>query len=445
MSHHDDNLYTILGKLAAIQPKPDTTNEKVSPQKIYESVDARGSILNGVDRVQSTLATQFAAEDKDTEACEACTMGECSIHNMEENTSSYNPLTGVTTNRGNYGTEYQGDPEEDGVVAKAVKPSNSKTGKRGRPTGTGSNQQKIGNWDSSALGSVLGVRAKMEESMSIIESQLVEGLQRDTVNPTFQHILDTFKRDVKDFETGGEMSNHLYDALYDYYFDDMPYGTQKARDGDPMEWVCQRFESDLGLNESSVDDNEPDPWKNVDMGFGPGDIVFHRGKEGIVDRCEGNKCFVHLPKGGMDVWPAVEVSKDKQKRLDVFKSDLKDMGQGIKRMVSGEPEPSVHEKELSDLARLAGLSGTHDKEVGEAIAVDQPAEEPVNTAHNNKYASMRASTMGPGEGDSGEKAMHPNRPTFKNGDNALSKPANESVASLETTMPAEYESIKKVR
>jgi hypothetical protein len=44
----------------------------------------------------------------------------------------------------------------------------------------------------------------------------------------------------------------LYDALYDYYFDDMPYGTKKARTGDPHEWVANRFAEDLGINENLI-------------------------------------------------------------------------------------------------------------------------------------------------------------------------------------------------
>jgi hypothetical protein len=62
---------------------------------------------------------------------------------------------------------------------------------------------------------------------------------------TFEHICNTFKRDVKDFQTMGAMSEHLYDALYDYYFDDMPYGVKKARSGDPYEWIGDRFQEDL--------------------------------------------------------------------------------------------------------------------------------------------------------------------------------------------------------
>jgi hypothetical protein len=44
------------------------------------------------------------------------------------------------------------------------------------------------------------------------------------------------------------MSQALHDALYDYYFDDMPYGVQKARTGDPYEWVSDRFGADLGIS-----------------------------------------------------------------------------------------------------------------------------------------------------------------------------------------------------
>ena len=38
----------------------------------------------------------------------------------------------------------------------------------------------------------------------------------------------------------------LYEELYEYFLSDMPYGTQKARDGDPVEWITMRLD-DLGL------------------------------------------------------------------------------------------------------------------------------------------------------------------------------------------------------
>jgi hypothetical protein len=75
-----------------------------------------------------------------------------------------------------------------------------------------------------------------------------ESVLNDSTGSTLQHILNTFKRDVKDFEETGEVSDELHNALYDYYFDDMPYGTKKARDGDPYEWVADRFGADLGID-----------------------------------------------------------------------------------------------------------------------------------------------------------------------------------------------------
>ena len=95
----------------------------------------------------------------------------------------------------------------------------------------------------------------------LTETELKENVLVDDTGSTLQHIKDTFKRDVKDFEETGEISQSLHDALYDYYFDDMPYGVQKARDGDPYEWVADRFGSDLGL--SGYGSNSP--------GIGPED------------------------------------------------------------------------------------------------------------------------------------------------------------------------------
>jgi len=77
------------------------------------------------------------------------------------------------------------------------------------------------------------------------------------------------------------------------------------------------------------------------------------------------------------------------------------------------------------------------------VTVDAEPEEHANSP-KEKYLSMKASTMNPGEADNGEKAMHPDRPTFKNGDNALARPATSKATTLEARLSAEYESIKKV-
>lgn len=43
----------------------------------------------------------------------------------------------------------------------------------------------------------------------------------------------------------GEMeiddNEELHEKLYEYYREEMPYGVQKARDGDPYEWINERL------------------------------------------------------------------------------------------------------------------------------------------------------------------------------------------------------------
>ncbi len=35
--------------------------------------------------------------------------------------------------------------------------------------------------------------------------------------------------------------SHVYDKLCDYYLEEMPYGTAKARTGDPLIWIRDRL------------------------------------------------------------------------------------------------------------------------------------------------------------------------------------------------------------
>ena len=54
----------------------------------------------------------------------------------------------------------------------------------------------------------------------------------------------------------GEVNDNeqLYDELFEYFLEDMPYGTAKARDGDPVEWITMRLE-DLGLLETVLEED----------------------------------------------------------------------------------------------------------------------------------------------------------------------------------------------
>ena len=63
----------------------------------------------------------------------------------------------------------------------------------------------------------------------------------------------------------------LYSDLYEYYSTDpdyMPYGTQKARDGDPVQWITERLD-DLGAfeqEESEFTDDDGNPISEYEQG-----------------------------------------------------------------------------------------------------------------------------------------------------------------------------------
>jgi hypothetical protein len=80
----------------------------------------------------------------------------------------------------------------------------------------------------------------------------------DAAGETIDHILNRFKHEVKKFEQNGDLDDDLYHALFDYWNDagEIPYGTQKARDGDPYEWVAQNLQSHL--NGGGIVDGNPD-------------------------------------------------------------------------------------------------------------------------------------------------------------------------------------------
>ena len=81
------------------------------------------------------------------------------------------------------------------------------------------------------------------------KGKLDEGLNMmlDEEGHTLSHIVNRFKHEVRRFIEGDFMPENLYDALYDYYLDrgDMPYGTAKGREGDPYQWVSERFYDDV--------------------------------------------------------------------------------------------------------------------------------------------------------------------------------------------------------
>ena len=68
-----------------------------------------------------------------------------------------------------------------------------------------------------------------------------EDMEKDEV----MAIMAKHPQDVERMKQAGEinMASGLYTALFRYYQEEMPYGTQKARDGDPHEFIMDRLDA----------------------------------------------------------------------------------------------------------------------------------------------------------------------------------------------------------
>lgn len=118
-----------------------------------------------------------------------------------------------------------------------------------------------------ALQKRLGIAEKLElrRIAELAQVPVKESVLTDSTGHTLDHILQRFSREVADFKAGGELDNELYDALYDYYFDDMPYGVKKARTGDPYEWVTDRLDQELGTGNHAPRLPEADPMDTFEV------------------------------------------------------------------------------------------------------------------------------------------------------------------------------------
>lgn len=64
------------------------------------------------------------------------------------------------------------------------------------------------------------------------------------LNPEEAALVELYLRDDGSrltVETGSFLSTSAYEKLFDYYSDEMPYLTAKARDGEPDVWILDRI------------------------------------------------------------------------------------------------------------------------------------------------------------------------------------------------------------
>jgi hypothetical protein len=153
-----NNIYNILGKLNALTPQQETPKE--TAQRIYESVEAKGSVLEGVKAVEAKLTEKYmgfkavekAAKKGGAEnpaavaasigrkkygkaafqkaAASGKKMGE-SDEQFDEERETLKTKKGTIYKGGTYGTEYDGSGEGEKKAKPKAKDGEKKT--RGRP------------------------------------------------------------------------------------------------------------------------------------------------------------------------------------------------------------------------------------------------------------------------------------------------------------------------
>lgn len=182
---------------------------------------------------------------------------------------------------------------------------------------------------------------------------LNEGVKFRVSNPALAKILRRFPHEAENFNQGGDLADDLYDELYDYYAGngEMPYGTMKARTGDPYEWVSQRLAREMDAAQTDMFEGE----EGSEL-----EVITRRFPHEVKNFKEGG-----------------ELDDDLYNALFDYYSDNAEIPYGIAKARTGDPFQWVSDRFCQDLGCDANVQTGQIEEspyptfVGDGEAVDE--------------------------------------------------------------------------
>ena len=421
-------------------------------------------------------------EHGDMEECAGCAMGECAEHGMYEGEISH-PDKGVTRHTK---TDYPGYPTDD---ADDIDDENK--GKRGRPrkhakkvaTGLGRGRpvkakapvySKMSDPFGRTTGAVPKSKTKgqvhsMAEAMTQLDSRFTrisEGLNfkrmAEETHQSIDELMSELQQDINNYKTSGHCSEKLKDFLtvHSHSKKQMADEATMAAKALPPAVNPHPVGSDAMAGKQDLAPRKPGMFAAIkDIAQGVNNFVNGRPETGPTHeeadpleeelrqlaelagiRTEGNSFsdkLAHTSKGDSFVQDGKTYTNNSSIADEVVDEEETDEGNLYGNNVR---DAKADGKKQADLDNDGDLDPVKE----DKLEVSEPNTKPVNNP-KPEYKTMKQSTLNPGEDDNGEKAMHGDKPTFKNGDNPLTKPSvKEAVNTLEARLAAEYESIKKV-
>lgn len=502
-----NNLYNILGKLAALTPKEEPKQET---KEIYESVEAQGSVLEGVAKVEAALSEKYmgfkkleksiaAKGDVKDPAAVAAAIGRekygkkkfqkaaATGKKLGEETLDEKAPPGMEDMVLKLKKQYPGEPEkafatawsiynkkhskkEESIKEESVEAVAEESDYDVKDTGYSKiYQRKVKDTDPDAddeddkpavkQGRGRPKKADKDKSHAslpwggkppkvdanptkkwpkektrvhkISESVNFKRMMEET-GMTLDEMLGCLSADMKNYKETGHMSEMLRDCMEVF-----SHGKKQIADetvvGTSLPAAQIPGKQDLLKTPVTPWEKAKAVVKDTAKGIMGRDDVEHFGTGKPVDESGLETELNELAK--------LAGITDEGNAFGKAVRDAKADGiqPGEKVSVGGREYPVKEATTLEDIAKLSGIA-IEGKDYGDTKV--EKAPEYANTPDEEVEGEEVLTKGGDGEVAGKEKAMHADKPTWKNADNALTKESVNPIESLGRKLMAAYESIK---